>query len=260
LGSSHGQDASYVEAPRLSDCKGTADLNNAIEALSQRFDARLVELGKAIPSQYNSHIESVKAEFALQLESFKASVSADSEPSHDRPSEPLVEVKPRQFLTRLSRRGIDFMDSWRPLKVEFTADQIKAMYAGFGSDDPDFDRSKCVVRSNDPARRRPVGTVMAAHGLGMNLIQFANNIIWAAHNNHFITFIRTTEHDKTNGGLHRHGFQNWFEKAFTFSQNKDSVCDIYTSICLEQKDRCYDGYWNNTSPNPKNILWYAFSF
>ena len=153
-------------------------------------------------------------------------------------------------LTRLAQRGVSFIDNWRPIKFNFTTEQIATMFQGFGADD--LDTANCTAAS---IPKGPIAVRFSAHGLGSNLIQLANFITYASYHKYALTMIPMYEFDKGRGAPIRHGFQNWYEQNFALFGAKDSVCDIYATKCEMQEGRCYDGYWTIPSSDPKMNLW-----
>lgn len=229
---------------RSIDEYGSGDVNNELKGLLkdlstsiERLDTRIEKLETLISNQENSNED----------EEDDGDMLSSSSVNEDNNRRPKV-----QFLTRMSRRGLDLMDNWRPLNFQFTEEQIKQMYEAFGTDDPSFNIQTCTT--SRPGRA-PVAVRLAYHGLGMNLLQLTNYIIWASYNNKFIMFIRMLEYNEKHGGLGSHAFQNWFEMKFTLANKDDSTCDIYGTLCQSLRDHCYDGFWNNTNSNPKADLW-----
>lgn len=157
----------------------------------------------------------------------------------------------RRGLTRMSLHGVEFMDNWRPVPYQFTDAERQKMWDAFGADSLDSSNN-CSI----PGGRAPIATRAAYHGLGMNLLQLCNYIIYASQSGkpQSVVWIPLLSYDTKHNEVMRHAFQNWFDQHFSLL-SEHSSCDIFESVCNKLKGRCYDGYWQNPHSDPRMDLW-----
>ena len=163
----------------------------------------------------------------------------------------ILKLKAPQGLTRMSTRGVDFVDEWRQIPYKFTEKEMQVIYDGFGADD--LDPKNCTTRSQ---KRKAIAGRLAYHGLGMNLIQLANYIMYASHHpqGFFFVFLPFTFFNLATK-KDSHPFQVWFEQKFVMASEADSYCDIFAERCDKVEGRCYDVWWENPETNPKLYYW-----
>jgi len=159
-------------------------------------------------------------------------------------------VQQSMTLTRMNTRGVPFVDHWRPLNYSFTANDIAVVWNALGSDD--LDPEECTIPGKSPIAAR-----FSYHGLGMNLIQLSNLILYASRNRspknetYVITMVALFEYDMIHNETMKHPFQNWIEQHFSFKAN-DTTCYIYGTKCRRSGSHCYEGFWDNPKGMDKN--------
>jgi hypothetical protein len=158
------------------------------------------------------------------------------------------------ILTRMGLYGEPFADFSRyPVTYQFHGNNDSTrLFGAFGSDH--LNQTSCTAPGKSTIAIRA-----AYHGLGMNLLQLANFIMYAAiskHRDYMIAWIRTYEYDTEKNSYLSHPFQNWIEQHFTAFMHPSTTCpNYYKSVCKLFEGRCYGGMWENPSTNPKDDLW-----
>jgi len=153
------------------------------------------------------------------------------------------QMPPTKGLTRMSLKGVEFIDDWRPVLFNFTRKQRELIWTAFGTDDGPLDpKTNCSVKGRNiiATRSFPLG------GLGSNLLQLCNQIIYAGFNNlsETLVWVPLTEYDRKRG-ITKHAFQTFLETQFTFTATEHVTCDMYESVCAFEKRRCVYGWWSD---------------